>query len=201
MFVRIGVFDPIPLFRKGIIATLQEAGIGAQTSDDVVTWVNQDQRHLVLLSLYTASDWDRLAQLCSPPGDILVVALLPEGTPASYARALTVGAAAALPRNAEPSALRDAVQAALAGRIMLPLDVLRRLASLETAPAMDTAVPSPRELEWLSRLAAGVTVSELASHAGYSERMMFRRLRDLYDRLQVNGRTEALLLARERGWL
>jgi hypothetical protein len=29
---------------------------------------------------------------------------------------------------------------------------------------------------------------------------MFRLLRDLYDRLRVKGRTEALMVARERGW-
>jgi DNA-binding CsgD family transcriptional regulator len=45
------------------------------------------------------------------------------------------------------------------------------------------------------------TVRQLADRAGYSERMMFRLLRDLYDRLRVKGRTEALMLARERGWL
>ena len=50
-------------------------------------------------------------------------------------------------------------------------------------------------------LAGGVTVAQLAAQVGYSERMMFRLLRELYDRLHVRGRTDALMLARERGWL
>jgi DNA-binding NarL/FixJ family response regulator len=74
-----------------------------------------------------------------------------------------------------------------------------------TDPARDSRpdgdIPSPREIDWLHQLAGGLTVGQLAARVGYSERMMFRLLRELYDRLQVKGRTEALMLARQRGWL
>jgi len=39
------------------------------------------------------------------------------------------------------------------------------------------------EAEWLDALARGATVVSLADDYGYSERVMFRRLRDLYERL------------------
>jgi DNA-binding CsgD family transcriptional regulator len=44
-------------------------------------------------------------------------------------------------------------------------------------------------------------VGQLADQAGYSERAMFRMLRNLYAKLKVSTRTEALMHARERGWL
>jgi DNA-binding CsgD family transcriptional regulator len=60
---------------------------------------------------------------------------------------------------------------------------------------------SRREMEWLRQLASGTTVAKLADGAGYSERAMFRLLRDLYQRMGAQNRTEALLKARQRGWL
>jgi DNA-binding CsgD family transcriptional regulator len=60
---------------------------------------------------------------------------------------------------------------------------------------------SDREIEWLRTLAAGSTVARLAEGVGYSERAMFRLLRDLYQRLGVKSRTEALMLAQQQGWL
>jgi DNA-binding CsgD family transcriptional regulator len=41
----------------------------------------------------------------------------------------------------------------------------------------------------------------VANLAGYSERAMFRLLRGLYARIGVRNRTEALMRAKERGWL
>jgi DNA-binding NarL/FixJ family response regulator len=49
-------------------------------------------------------------------------------------------------------------------------------------------------------LASGRIVSQLAERSGYSERAMFR-LRKVYVRMQVRNRTEALLRARQQGWL
>jgi DNA-binding CsgD family transcriptional regulator len=62
-------------------------------------------------------------------------------------------------------------------------------------------MPSNRELDWLGQLAEGTTVAQLAERSGYSERAMFRLLRNLYNQLNVRNRTEALQLAQDRGWL
>jgi hypothetical protein len=44
-------------------------------------------------------------------------------------------------------------------------------------------------------------VARLAATVGYSERMMFRLLADLYARLGADNRTRALMRARDEGWL
>jgi DNA-binding NarL/FixJ family response regulator len=62
-------------------------------------------------------------------------------------------------------------------------------------------VLSAERLSWLRALAAGRTVAQLADQAGYSERAMFRLLRLLYQDMGVGGRVEALLRARDEGWL
>lgn len=57
-------------------------------------------------------------------------------------------------------------------------------------------VPPPgltnQETRWLVQLRDGATVATLAKQAGYSERSMHRHLHDLYTRIGVSGRSEAL---------
>jgi DNA-binding CsgD family transcriptional regulator len=60
---------------------------------------------------------------------------------------------------------------------------------------------SKRDVEWLRALSQGITVSQLAETMGYSERAMYRLLRDLYQRMDVKTRTEAVLKASQSGWI
>jgi DNA-binding NarL/FixJ family response regulator len=93
-------------------------------------------------------------------------------------------------------------EAAIAGSSLLPTEVVRALASAsQEVPTGNPTTPSAREIEWLRMLAQGATVAQLANRFDYSERAMFRLLRDLYQRMQVGGRTAALMRAQERGWL
>jgi len=56
-------------------------------------------------------------------------------------------------------------------------------------------------LTWLSILANGGSVHDLAERVGYSERALYRLLHALYGRLGVSSRTEAILQASRRGLL
>jgi DNA-binding NarL/FixJ family response regulator len=118
-----------------------------------------------------------------------------------YVRALTSGAVSVLPRAASPDAVREAFEAVVDGKSILPTEVLAVLTGLRVEARQTTETPSTQDIAWLHHLADGFTVGQLAARVGYSERMMFRLLRDLYDRLRVKGRTEALMLAKDRGWL
>jgi len=201
MFVRIAVFDPLPVYRYGMVATLRDAGLGSETPDDLFRWVDHEHRPLVLLTLHTAEDWTRLTRLHGTRKDVLVVAVLSDGATGTYLRAFTGGAVAALPRDSQPAAVRATVEAVIDGRTVLPIEVLQALTTSDMRTEPDAGAPTPRELEWLSQMATGMTVADIAEQAGYSERMMFRLLRELYGRMHVKDRTEALLLARDRGWL
>jgi hypothetical protein len=57
MFVRIAVFDPLPLFRHGVMAALREVGLGGEAPDDLFGWIDEDHRTLVVLTLQSADDW------------------------------------------------------------------------------------------------------------------------------------------------
>ncbi|MEU5878779.1 hypothetical protein [Spirillospora sp. NPDC047279] len=105
-----------------------------------------------------------------------------------------------LPRDVSFTALCDAMRAIVGGYGLVPVEVLRSLAA--GAVHEGTARPlSDDEIGWLRQLADGVTVGRLAEWGGYSERMMFRLLAELYGRLGAENRTKALMRPRDEGWL
>jgi DNA-binding NarL/FixJ family response regulator len=202
MSVRIAVSDPLPMFRHGLMATLGEAGFQPEMPEDVLAWARQEQRRVILFTLDAPDRWALLAELCRTDSNLMVVALLTDTSIGRYVQAIASGAIAAVPRDASPEAVRRVFEAAVEGKSLLPVEVVRAFASPPgTGEPEQQGTPSAREIEWLRELAGGTTVGQLADQAGYSERAMFRLLRELYARIGVAGRTEALLRAKESGWL
>jgi DNA-binding NarL/FixJ family response regulator len=200
MSVRVAVSDPLPMFRRGVMACLDDVLVEPEIPTDLRTWAHSADRRVILLTVSAATDWDLLSDLCQMR-DVVVVAILEEASVASYLRAISAGAASAMPRTVSMTELRAVFRAAVDGSSLLPTDVVRALVGRGSEHASATDHPSTREIGWLRDLANGVSVGRIAEGAGYSERMMFRLLRELYTRLGARNRTEALMLAREREWI
>ena len=201
MTVRIAVSDPLPMFQRGIMATLGDAGFHPEAPQDLLAWARQDPRRVLLLTMQSSSDWALLTELRDAGPDLLVIAVLTDTSTAACVRALLAGAVAVVARDAPPESVKQVFEAVVAGTSPLPVGVVRALASSREPQEERSATPSAREIEWLRTLAEGATVSQLADRFGYSERAMFRLLRGLYQHMQVGSRTEALMRAQERGWL
>ncbi|WP_433296192.1 hypothetical protein ACQP2F_37785 [Actinoplanes sp. CA-030573] len=200
MVLRVAVVDPLPFFRLGVMAAVADAGYAAEETDDVVAWAAVPEARIALLTVKEQDDWATLDAVCRGSGGNPVIALLDQPSLAAHVRALAAGAVAALPRDAAPDLLREVFAAAAGGKSLLPTEVLRAL--LRAGPDGGAgAGPTADELSWLRQLARGASVAEVAGRSGYSERMMFRLLRDLYGRLGTRNRTEALIHAKEQGWL
>ncbi|MFI7601479.1 hypothetical protein [Actinoplanes sp. NPDC049681] len=196
--VRVAVVDPLPLFAHGLVELLRAHGREAAAPEDVAGWVRTEGTDLVLISVVRDEDWATARELTASRPGIRLVLLLDDPGPAAHLRAVTAGAAGVLPRAATPAAVLDVVDAAVKGYSLLPLDVLR---GMLTECAGGGSGLQDREIDWLRRLAGGSTVARLAHEVGYSERMMFRLLSEMYGKLGVTGRTGALMYARDRGWL
>jgi DNA-binding NarL/FixJ family response regulator len=198
--LRIAVADPLPAFRRGLMEILRDAGFESETPDDLVAWARDQQVKVVVISVLSEADWNLLDALHRAAVDLLSVALLEQTSVAASVRALRAGAVCVIARDASQSVLRERLRAVVRGESLVPVEVLRALAaSSPVSPPLDE--PSPDEREWLHKLASGMTVSRLAAEARYSERMMFRLLRDLYTRLGAGNRTDALIKAQQKGWL
>ncbi|MFG2106481.1 hypothetical protein Q2K19_22295 [Micromonospora soli] len=201
MVPRVAVVDPLPLFRRGVVAAITAAGYGVEEPDDAVTWAAVPERRIVVLTVQAPGDWAMLDAVCRGAAGNGVIAVLDRPEPAAYVRALTSGAVAAIPRDAPPAVLRAVLDAAADGKSLIPTEALRALIRPEAGPDVGDAVPSADEISWLRRLARGDSVAEVADRSGYSERMMFRLLRDVYTRMGKRNRTEALMHAKDQGWL
>lgn len=200
MVVRIAVTDPLPAFRRGVTAILRDAGFEPESPDDPVAWLSDRRPAALIVTLLSDTDWELLETLHRSSADTVLVALLEQVTVETSVRALRAGAACILPRSTSPAALSKSFTAAVNGQSIIPLDVLRALIVTGPSAPADHR-PSPQEREWLRGLSRGVTVGRLAADAGYSERMMFRLLRDLYTRIGAQGRPDALVKAQAEGWL
>jgi DNA-binding NarL/FixJ family response regulator len=203
VMVRVAVADPLPLFRHGVLAALGAAGFQAEAPEDLMAWVRVDEPRLVLFTVTVADDWALLPELCQARADTKIIAVLAETSIRTCVRALSAGASGVLARDASLSVMREVFDAAVRGSSIVPTSVLRALAdgSMYGTEATEANWPSKTEREWLRQLARGDSVAHLAAGVGYSERMMFRLLRDLYTKIGVGNRTEALIKARDQGWL
>jgi DNA-binding NarL/FixJ family response regulator len=201
MSITAAVWDPLPLFCKGLLALLSAAGFDCDVPKDLLAWALDDRRKILLMTLATPDDWQLLTAVKPARPDLAVIAVLADPNLTSHVRAVNAGAVSAIPRCAPPSLVQSALGAAVDGRSLLPVDVVRTItASVPNGEAGSTR-PSEEEISWLHQLARGSSVVDLAERTGYSERTMFRLLRALYVKLQVPNRTVALIRARDEGWL
>ena len=196
---RVAVVDPLPLYREGVANVLAAAGHRAETPADVVGWATRRTSALVLLTLAGEPEWLLLARLRAACVTVPLIALVEATSAAQGVRAVRGGARSVLPRNTAGDVLRRTVAATMDGQAVVPMEVLVLLAA--DAPAEHDHAVSAERIGWLRQLASGRTVGELAGRVGYSERAMFRLLTALYQDLGVRSRIEAIMLARDRGWI
>jgi len=199
--VRIAVSDPLPVFQGSVVASLQGAGFCAEAPEDLLAWLRDEERRVVVMTLKSAGDWASLAELRRVRPATLIVAMLEDSSLRGQKRAFSLGAVGVVPRNASATLIREVVEAAVRGTSLVPIEVLRALIVPRRTVEDADEGPSPRELAWLRELAGGATVGQLAERVGYSERAMFRLLGKLYVKMKVRNRTQALMRARELGWL
>src|SRR5439155_16605668 len=117
----------------------------------------------------------------------------------SYRRALRLGLAGMVPREAPPEQIVAVVAAALAGTTLLPCSIARHLAD---RCGVEEPLPiSDNEAGWLRAMADGTTIATMAEAARYSERQMHRLIANLYKRIGAANRQQALVFAARCGIL
>lgn len=141
-----------------------------------------------------------------PDTRVLVLTVHDEDT---YVFALMqAGASGYLVKNAAANDLVHAIRTVAAGRPWLQPQIARRLMRTrdseppEWQPGSDLVEPlTPRELEVLRLLAGAATNREIADRLEISPRTAETHLTNIYGKLGVRGRTEAMLWAIREGLL
>jgi DNA-binding NarL/FixJ family response regulator len=118
------------------------------------------------------------------------------------ARALRLGARAVLSQASGATELAAAIEAAAAGLVALPPELVGGVAT--RAPALqETALPSltAREIEVLTLLAAGLGNKTIAGRLAISEHTVKTHVTSLFAKLGVSSRAEAVAVAVRQGVL
>ncbi|GAA1778497.1 DNA-binding response regulator [Luedemannella helvata] len=178
---------------------LSAAGHVAETPSDLVGWADGQTCSLVLLTLAGDSEWRLLARLHDAHPMLPLIALMDAGSVEQGVLAVRAGARSVLPRSTAGDTLQRTVAATMDGQAVLPADVVARLAATVSTGSLH--VTPPDRISWLRQLASGMTVAQLADRVGYSERAMFRLLAAMYADIGARNRVEAIMLARDKGWI
>jgi DNA-binding NarL/FixJ family response regulator len=117
--------------------------------------------------------------------------------PALVRAALERGASAFVLKHVDPRDLAAAIRQVVNGAIFRPLDLL---ASVKQA-ASDEVGLSRRELSILDALQSGASNAEIAKQLFLAEQTVKFHLTNIYRKLAVSSRTEAVHAAYERGVL
>lgn len=146
----IAVADPVPIYRRGLMLTLREAG------HDVVEWeqpeteldsaaLTNGKLDAVVLTVRSPQDLEFLGKLRGRSEQVAMIALIIRTDVESYRQTLRAGASVAAPWDATPDQVLRRTEAALAGWAVLPSNVVSALAADEAY----AGVLSNDERAWL----------------------------------------------------
>lgn len=195
----ITVVDRVPVYRHGLAAAVRRCSSSVAELSILADLRLVGGDEVVVAVIREETDWDVLGGVCTSPAEPTVVAVLPTLTAGMVERALLIGVHGVVEISAEPEDIAQVVTAAVGRLTILPSAVAKEVARHRSSRA-DIGL-SDGEIEWLRALAHGLTVSDLARGAGYSEREMYRLLARVYAKLGVKRRTEALFHAHAVGLL
>ena len=209
--VRIVVADDHPLYRRGLAALLggqPEWEVVAQAEDGVgvVTVARELQPDVVVMDLRMPGvdgiEATRRIVGTSPHVAVLVLTMYEDD--ASVFAAMRAGARGYLLKGADQAEIVRAVAAVAGGEAIFGAAVAARILEFFTAarpPKTEVVFPqlTAREHEVLDLIAAGRSNAELAETLFLSPKTVRNHVSNIFAKLQVADRAQAIVLARDAG--
>jgi DNA-binding NarL/FixJ family response regulator len=210
MTVRVVVADDHPIVRDGLRALLtslpdMEMVGEATTGREAVRAAVTLRPDVVVMDLHMP-DLDgnaATAEIGRVAPDVAVLVLTMSDDDESVFAAMRAGARGYLVKGASQQEISRAISAVAAGEAIFGPGVARRVLRFFAAPpkAAEPAFPelSPREREVLDLIAGGLTNAAIAGRLGLSAKTVGNHTSAIFAKLQVAGRAEAIIRAREAG--
>lgn len=199
--IRILIADDHFIVRVGLVALINtEPGLRvvaqADDGEKAVALFTQLRPELVLMDVRmpVKSGPEALRQIRRLAPDARVLMLSAFDGDEEIHNALEVGAQGYVLKSATDKELIPAIHAVAAGRRWIPQDVATRLKSRQLYEQL-----TPRELEVLNALAAGLANKEIADRLRISEYTTKDHLKSILAKLRVADRTQAVTAALQRG--
>jgi DNA-binding NarL/FixJ family response regulator len=199
--LRVLIVDDHSLIRRAVRALLShEADIEvvgeADSGDKVLALVGQTGPDAVLLDVRMPGmdGLTVLERLREKYPSVAVVMLSGIDDPALVRAALERGASAFVLKHIDPRDLGSALRQSVTGTIFRPLDLLNAAQN-----ACEETGLTKRELSILEELPAGASNQQIAKRLFLAEQTVKFHLTNIYRKLGVSTRTEALHFAYEKG--
>ncbi|KAA0573259.1 response regulator transcription factor [Azospirillum sp. Sh1] len=147
------------------------------------------------------SDLIREVRQRMPETEIMVISVL--GDEPSVMQAVRAGASGYILKDARPIDLIAAIHDLTNGRSPISASIARHIIrQTQTAPpALAEEAPpalTPREMDILWGIAKGFTYNDIAARLGISRQTVPSHIKNIYRKLEVNSRSEAVYTAVER---
>lgn len=201
--IRIIIFEDHAVVREGLIALLStqsdmQVVAHASNGSAAVELFRAHQPDIVLMDLGMPGKGglQATAELCAEFSRARVIVLTIYSGDEDVHRALQAGAKGYLLKESMSSQLFDAIRTVHSGLRYLPPDIAALLAERIVAPQL-----SARELEILRIIANGKSNKQVAADLNISEATVKGHVTSILEKLGVNDRTEAVVVALKRGIL
>jgi DNA-binding NarL/FixJ family response regulator len=199
--IRVMAADDHPIVRAGLAAVIGEEPdlefIGeAANGQEAVALYRAKQPDVVLMDLRmpVLGGVEAIRAIRSEFPSAKIIALTTYEGDTDIHRALEAGAVGYLLKEMLPTDVVDAVRVVCRGQRIIPPAVAGRLA--EYTPRVDL---TPREREVLEYVARGYSNNDIAQAIGRTDETVKIHLKRVFEKLGVAGRTEAVMVALQRG--
>jgi len=199
--IRVMTVDDHPIFRDGLAAMLSvhedfelvaEAGDGAEAIE--MFRVHKPDVTLMDLSMPRMSGAEAIERIVADFPDARIIAITTFQGDADIHRALEAGARGYLIKDILRHDVVRAIRAVHKGEKVVPATVAQRLA--EYTPRVEL---TEREIEVLTHMVDGLSNKEIAVAIGRTEATVKAHLLNIFEKLGVSDRTEAVTIALRRG--
>lgn len=211
--IRVVLADDHAVVRKGIREFLEESGdilvvAEAADGDAALTAIRNEQPDVAVLDIQmprrTGIEVTRAVRSERLPVGVLVLTAYDDDP---YVQAvLESGANGYVLKNASSEEIVQAVHTVREGQMALDPAIARKIVARwmsagQVPPGPAEPHPSPREMDVLRLVARGLTNKAIAAQLKISERTVQGHIANLFAKLGVNSRTEAVVRAAQLGWV
>jgi DNA-binding NarL/FixJ family response regulator len=211
MSVRVLVVDDHPMYREGLVTAIA-AMAGVEVVGDAADGAEAVQKTLDLAPDVVVMDLhmpgmngiDATRRIVADrPGTAVLVLTMLDGDDSVFA-AMRAGARGYLLKGADRAQILRSIEAVAQGEVVFSSGIASRVLGFFAAgPGAGAVVPFPelteREREILDLVARGLTNTEIAQRLFLSPKTVRNHVSNVFTKLQVAGRAEAVAQARDAG--
>lgn len=208
--IRVLIADDHPVFRDGLRGLVDRSPdldlVGeATTGVEAVALAAEGRPQIVLMDLrmpeMSGIEATRRITAADPSVGVLVLTMSEDDE--SLFAAMRAGARGYIPKDADSEELLRAIRAAAVGEAIFGASIARRMMSFFAAGRSGEPSPFPeltdREREILVLIAQGRSNSDIAHLLGITSKTVRNHVANVFAKLQVADRGQAIVRAREAG--